>query len=34
MGEATHQGLIQAVHAGYGDKLIASLFEARKNPTA
>jgi 3-hydroxyisobutyrate dehydrogenase-like beta-hydroxyacid dehydrogenase len=30
MGEATHQSLIQAVNAGYGDKLIASLFEAQE----
>jgi 3-hydroxyisobutyrate dehydrogenase-like beta-hydroxyacid dehydrogenase len=30
MGEATHQSLIQASNAGYGDKLIASLFEAQE----
>jgi 3-hydroxyisobutyrate dehydrogenase-like beta-hydroxyacid dehydrogenase len=30
MGEAAHQSLIQAVNAGYGDKLIASLFEAQE----
>ena len=30
MGEATHQSLIQAVNAGFGDKLIASLFEAQE----
>ena len=30
MGEATHQSLIQAVNAGYGDQLIASLFEAQE----
>ncbi|RZI76737.1 MAG: NAD(P)-dependent oxidoreductase [Variovorax sp.] len=30
MGEATHQSLIQAVNMGFGDKLIASLFEAQE----
>jgi 3-hydroxyisobutyrate dehydrogenase-like beta-hydroxyacid dehydrogenase len=30
MGEATHQSLIQASNAGFGDKLIASLFEAQE----
>ena len=30
MGEATHQSLIQAANAGYGGKLIASLFEAQE----
>lgn len=30
MGEATHQSLVQAVNLGYGDKLIASLFEAQE----
>jgi 3-hydroxyisobutyrate dehydrogenase-like beta-hydroxyacid dehydrogenase len=30
MGEATHQSFIQAANAGYGDKLIASLFEAQE----
>jgi len=30
MGEAAHQSLVQAVNAGYGDKLIASLFEAQE----
>ncbi len=30
MGAATHQSLIQAVNAGFGDKLIASLFEAQE----
>lgn len=30
MGGAAHQSLIQAVNAGYGDKLIASLFEAQE----
>ena len=30
MGEATHQSFIQAVNAGYGGKLIASLFEAQE----
>ena len=30
MGEAAHQSLIQAVNAGFGDKLIPSLFEAQE----
>jgi 3-hydroxyisobutyrate dehydrogenase-like beta-hydroxyacid dehydrogenase len=30
MGEAAHQSLIQAVNLGFGDKLIASLFEAQE----
>ena len=30
MGEAAHQAFIQAVNAGFGDKLIASLFEAQE----
>lgn len=30
MGEAAHQSFVQAVNAGYGDKLIASLFEAQE----
>jgi 3-hydroxyisobutyrate dehydrogenase-like beta-hydroxyacid dehydrogenase len=30
MGEAAHQSLVQAVNMGYGDKLIASLFEAQE----
>ncbi len=30
MGEATHQSLIQASNAGFGAKLIASLFEAQE----
>ena len=30
LGEATHQSLVQAVNLGYGDKLIASLFEAQE----
>jgi 3-hydroxyisobutyrate dehydrogenase-like beta-hydroxyacid dehydrogenase len=30
MGEAAHQSLVQAVNAGFGDKLIASLFEAQE----
>lgn len=30
MGEATHQSLVQAVNLGFGDKLIASLFEAQE----
>ena len=30
MGEATHQSLVQAVNQGFGDKLIASLFEAQE----
>jgi 3-hydroxyisobutyrate dehydrogenase-like beta-hydroxyacid dehydrogenase len=30
MGEAAHQSLIQASNVGYGDKLIASLFEAQE----
>lgn len=30
IGEATHQSLVQAVNLGYGDKLIASLFEAQE----
>ena len=30
MGEAAHQSLIQAVNVGFGDKLIASLFEAQE----
>ena len=30
MGEATHQSLIQASNVGFGDKLIASLFEAQE----
>jgi 3-hydroxyisobutyrate dehydrogenase-like beta-hydroxyacid dehydrogenase len=30
MGEATHQSLIQATNAGFGEKLIASLFEAQE----
>ncbi len=30
MGEAAHQSFIQAVNAGFGDKLIASLFEAQE----
>src|SRR5262249_14596516 len=29
-GEATHQALVQAATRGYGDKLIASLFEAQE----
>jgi 3-hydroxyisobutyrate dehydrogenase-like beta-hydroxyacid dehydrogenase len=30
MGEAAHQSLVQAVNLGFGDKLIASLFEAQE----
>jgi 3-hydroxyisobutyrate dehydrogenase-like beta-hydroxyacid dehydrogenase len=30
IGEATHQSLVQAVNLGFGDKLIASLFEAQE----
>ena len=30
MGEAAHQSFVQAVNLGYGDKLIASLFEAQE----
>jgi len=30
LGEATHQALVQAANLGYGDKLIASLFEAQE----
>jgi hypothetical protein len=30
MGEAAHQSFVQAVNAGFGDKLIASLFEAQE----
>jgi 3-hydroxyisobutyrate dehydrogenase-like beta-hydroxyacid dehydrogenase len=30
MGEAAHQSLIQAVNLGFGNKLIASLFEAQE----
>ena len=30
LGEATHQSLVQAANLGYGDKLIASLFEAQE----
>jgi 3-hydroxyisobutyrate dehydrogenase-like beta-hydroxyacid dehydrogenase len=30
MGEAAHQSLIQATNAGFGEKLIASLFEAQE----
>ena len=30
MGEATHQSLIQAVNMGFGERLIASLFEAQE----
>ena len=30
LGEATHQSFIQAVNAGFGDKTIASLFEAQE----
>ena len=30
IGEATHQSFIAAVNAGFGDKLIASLFEAQE----
>ena len=30
MGEAAHQSLVQAVNMGFGDKLIASLFEAQE----
>ncbi|MDM0107078.1 NAD(P)-dependent oxidoreductase [Variovorax sp. J22R24] len=30
MGEAAHQSLIQAVNLGFGDRLIASLFEAQE----
>ena len=30
MGEAAHQSMIQAVNAGFGDRLIASLFEAQE----
>jgi 3-hydroxyisobutyrate dehydrogenase-like beta-hydroxyacid dehydrogenase len=30
MAEATHQSFVQAVNLGYGDKLIASLFEAQE----
>jgi len=30
IGEATHQSFIQAVNAGFGDKTIASLFEAQE----
>ena len=30
MGESAHQSFIQAINAGFGDKLIASLFEAQE----
>lgn len=30
MGEAAHQSFVQAVNLGFGDKLIASLFEAQE----
>jgi len=30
MGEAAHQSLVQAANLGFGDKLIASLFEAQE----
>jgi len=30
MAEATHQSFVQAVNLGFGDKLIASLFEAQE----
>jgi len=30
MGEAAHQNFVQAVNLGFGDKLIASLFEAQE----
>lgn len=34
MGEAAHQSLVQAVNLGFGDKLIASLFEAQEKANA
>ena len=30
MGEAAHQSFVQAANLGFGDKLIASLFEAQE----
>ena len=30
IGEAAHQSFVQAVNLGFGDKLIASLFEAQE----
>ncbi|MBI5278867.1 MAG: NAD(P)-dependent oxidoreductase [Burkholderiales bacterium] len=34
MGEAAHQAFVQAVNLGYGDKLIASLFEVQEQTAA
>lgn len=34
MGEAAHQSFVQAVNLGFGDKLIASLFEAQEKANA
>ncbi len=30
MGEAAHQSFVQAANLGFGDKFIASLFEAQE----